>query len=129
MTIDRRYRPTNDEREEFARRLREVIDWALRELAEQSGHQVALATAALLDRGKWRLMTSVDADRNGEPLPETLWYRVEVEVSNGWVELVEARWSALGVSEESARDEARWTALQNGLGVPDDLSGLDSPST
>ena len=89
---------------------------------------VALATADLLDRGKWRLMTDVNVDRDGEPLPDSLWYRVEVEVSTGWVELVEARASPLGVSEESARDEAKWTALQNGLGVPDDLSGLGSPS-
>jgi hypothetical protein len=42
--------------------------------------------------------------------------------------LVAAHRRALGVSEESARDEARWTALQHGYGVPDDLSGLDSPS-
>jgi hypothetical protein len=62
---------------------------------------------------------------DGEPLPETLWYRVEVEISTGWVELVKARASTLGVSEESARDEAKWTALQNGLGI----SGINgSPS-
>jgi hypothetical protein len=55
--------------------------------------------------------------------------RVEVEWCGGeWVELVAAHRRALGVSEESARDEARWTALQHGYGVPDDLSGLDSPS-
>jgi len=129
VTDLRRYRPADDEGEEFARRLREVIHWALRELGEQAGHHVALATADLLDRGKWRLMTNVSVGRDGDPLPDSLWYRVEIEVSNGWVELVEARWSALGVSEQSARDEAKWTALQNGLGVPDDLSGIDgSPS-
>ena len=120
--------PADDEGEEFARRLREVINWALQELGEQAGHPVALATADLLDRGKWRLMTNVDVGPDGEPLPDTLWYRVEVPISTGWVELVEAHWSALGVSEESAADEAKWTALQNGIGVPADLSGLDPPS-
>jgi hypothetical protein len=73
-------------------------------------------------------MTDVSVGPDGEPLPGTLWYRVEVEISTGWTELVKAHWSALGVREESARDEVKWTALQNGLGVPDDLSGLDSPS-
>jgi len=118
VTSEHRYRPADDEGKEFARRLREVIHWALRELGEQAGHQVALGVADLLDRGKWRLMTDVSVGRDGEPLPDSLWYRVEVEVSTGWVELVEARTSALGVSEESARDEARWTAMQNGIGIP-----------
>ena len=68
-------------------------------------------------------MTSVNVDGDGEPDAETLWYRVEVEVENGWVELCEARWSALGVSPEGAAEEARWTAMQHGFGVPDDLSG------
>ena len=73
-------------------------------------------------------MTRVDVDQDGEPDVSTLWFRVKVEVENKRVELCAARWPVLGVSEESARDEAKWTALQNGFNLPDDLSGLDSPS-
>ena len=78
-SLQARYRPADDEGEEFARRLHEVIVWALRQLGEQAGHQVALGVADLLDRGKWRLMTDINVGPDGQPLPETLWYRVEVE--------------------------------------------------
>ena len=128
MTNLRRYRPPSDEEDEFWRRLREVMVGALQEIgAEQPA--IGLVVAEQLDRGNWRLMTRADLDADDQPDLATLWYRVDVEWCGEWVELVAAHWRALGVSEESARDEARWTALQNGIGLPDDLSGLDdSPS-
>ena len=131
MTTDdgRRYRPDRDEEREFWRKLDEVIVWSLHKLREQEGQQIAEAVAERLDRRQFRLMTSVDIDRNGEPDIDSLSYRVEVAISDGWLKLVEARWPALGVSEEGAREEARMTLMQHGYGIPDDLSKLlDPPS-
>ena len=129
MSDLRRYRPPSDEEDEFSSRLREIMDWAVQQIAAEHP-TIGLVVAEQLDRGNWRLMTRVDLDPDDQPDVDTLWFRVEVEWYGGeWVELVAAHWRALGVSEESARDEARWTALQNGIGLPDDLSGLDdSPS-
>ena len=80
LTDQDRYRPRDAEEEEFRRRLHDLIIWALRQLRDQAGEEIALAMAGLLDRDKWRLMTSVNVDGDGEPDAETLWYRVEVEV-------------------------------------------------
>ena len=125
---EQRYRPTNDEQEEFGRRLHDLIVWALLQLKEQFGEDAAVAVADLMEQGRYRLMTRLDIGEDGLPDVESLWFAVEVEWFGAWIELVEARWSVFGISEESAREEARWTALQNGIGVPADLSGLDSPS-
>jgi hypothetical protein len=72
-------------------------------------------------------MLCVHVDRDGELDIDTLWYRVEVEGANGWVELVEARWPTLGVSEESACEEANWTVMQDGIGIPVDASETHGP--
>jgi len=129
MTDHRRYRPPSDEEDEFWRRLREVIVGALQEIgAEQPA--IGLVVAEQLDRGNWRLMTRADLDADDQPDLATLWYRVEVEWYGGeWVELVAAHWRALGVSEESAREETRWTLMQNGYDLPNDIAEItDSPS-
>ena len=124
-----RYEPTEAEQEEFRRRLDGVIYWALRQVHDEEGEDVALALARRMDRGQWRLMTQVDVDSDGQPDVDTLWFRVDLQFGERWVELVAARWTALGVPPEGAREEARMTALQHGYGIPDDLSELDSPST
>ena len=126
---EQRYRPSDAEQEEFGRRLDDVICWALRRVHEEEGEDVALALAQRMDRRQWRLMTRVDVDGNGEPDLDTLWFRVELQFGDRWVELVAARWSALGVPPEGAREEARMTALQHGFGIPDTPAELfDSPS-
>ena len=130
MTEDNlRRRAADDEQDEFRRRLQALIVWALQQLRDQAGEDIALAIADQLDRQRWRLMTRVNVDQDGEPDVESLWFHVDVQVGNGWLELCSARWTVFGVSEESAREEARWTAMQHGFGVPDDPSALtDSPS-
>jgi len=128
MTEQQGYRPTDDEGKEFARRLREIMGAAVLSVADQAGVELAVAIAQRLDAGEWQLRTTVDLDGDRQPDPSTLRFHFLVEADNGLLELCSAKWTALGVAEESAREEARWTALQNGLGVPDDLSGLDSPS-
>jgi hypothetical protein len=126
------YRPSGDEKRQFAARLDELIMWGLANLKEQEGVQTAVAVAEQLDRRQFRLRTRVDLDSNGEPNLDTLWYRVEVLFMGGWRELVEAQWTAFGISETGAREEAAMTAFQNGYGsvdVPDDISSItDSPS-
>jgi len=129
MSDLRRYRPPSDEEDEFSSRLREIMDWAVQQIAAEHP-TIGLVVAEQLDRGNWRLMTRVDLDPDDQPDVDTLWFRVEVEWYGGeWVELVAAHWRALGASRESATDEARWTLMQHGYGLPDDASGLeDSPS-
>jgi len=128
MTDHRHYRPPSDEEDEFFRRLRDLMGSAVVAICDHAP-ELAVVIACRLDAGKWRLRTSTDLKDDGDLDPETLWFHVEVELDNdGWLPLCGARWSELGVSEESAREETRWTALQNGIGVPDDLSDLDSPS-
>ncbi len=125
---EQRYRPPADEQDEFWRRLREVMNWALQEVLADGGPAIATAVAEQLDSGRWRVMTRDHVDSTGQPDVETLFFRVEVEWYGGtWVELCEARWTALGVSPESAAEEARAATWQNGLGIPDDLSGLTEP--
>lgn len=106
--------------------------WGLANVQEQDGLQTAVAVAEQLDRRQFRLRTRIDLDANGVPDLDTLWYLVEVFFAGGWRELVEAKWSAFGISEAGAREEAQMTMLQNGYGtvdVPDDLSSLTDPPT
>jgi len=99
-------------------------------VADQAGPELAVAIAQRLDAGEWQLRTTVDLGDDRQPDPLTLRFHVLVEADNGLLELCSAKWTALGVPEASAREEARWTAPQNGFGVPDDGSELtDPPST
>ncbi|HLM22217.1 MAG TPA: hypothetical protein VK390_11925 [Propionibacteriaceae bacterium] len=129
MSDHRRYQPPNDEVDEFCRRLRELMGSAVVAICAHAP-ELAVVIACRLDAGKWRLRTSTDLDDDGEPDPETLWFHVAVELDNdGWLPLCGAHWSTLGVSEESAREETRWTALQSGYGIPNDIAEItDSPS-
>lgn len=122
-----RNHPTDDEGKEFARRLREIMGAAVLSVADQAGVELAVAIAQRLDAGEWQLRTTVGLDGDRQPDLSMLRFHILVEADNGLVELCSAKWTALGAPEESAREEAR-AALQNGYGVPDDLSGLDSPS-
>jgi hypothetical protein len=85
--------------------------------------------AAEFDAGAWQLMTEVDLDADQKPIPGSLAFRVDIWVPSmdEFVEFLAVKASALGVSPEQEAEEARWTALQNGHGVPDDLAGLDDP--
>jgi hypothetical protein len=126
------YRPSDDEQRQFAAKLDDLIMWGLAKLKEQAGPEAAVAVAEQFDRRQYRLRTRVDLDANDEPDLDTLWYLIEVFFAGGWHELVEAKWTAFGISEEGAREEAAMTALQNGYGtvdVPDDLSSLTGPPT
>jgi hypothetical protein len=118
--------PSREENEAFWTKIQNVIDWALLQLKEQQGEGIARAVAQRLDDRQWRLMTEVDVNADGEPVLGSLWYKVEVRTDQGgWIELCKAHSQVLGVSEENARDEIHMTALQHGIGIPDDLSGLD----
>jgi hypothetical protein len=118
--------PSREETEQFWTKLHEVISWALHRLKEQEGEGIALAVADRLDRRELRVMTECDIDGDGEPVLGSLWYRVDVRTDQGgWIELCKAHSQVLGVSEENARDEIRMTALQHGIGIPDDASSLD----
>jgi hypothetical protein len=119
--------PSPEEHNEFWRKLHDVITWALHELKDQEGEEVARAVAEQLDRREFRIRTRCDLDAHDEPQVDSLWYRVEVRIADDWLELVEARWPALGVSEEHAREEIRMTMLQNGIGIPDDASSITDP--
>jgi len=120
----------NSRERHFQVKLRDMIAWALGQLKKDHAEEAARTVAEQLDRQQFRLMTNVDVGSDGEPVADSLFYRVEVAFAGDWVPLVEAHWSALGVSEAGAADEARWAGLQHGLGVPDDASELtDPPST
>ena len=127
MTGHSRYRPSDAEQDEFGRRLYALMLEAVLRVRDEGEPLLAVALAEQLEQGRYRLMTRLDIGEDGLPDVESLWFAVEVDWYGAWVELVEARWPVFGISEESAREEARWTALQNGFGVPVDLSGLDSP--
>jgi hypothetical protein len=122
--------PTESEMTEFWLRICRVIDWGLRSGAAEYGAEKALVMAQLFDDGRWRLMTELDLDADQKPIPGSLDFRIDVQspVTGEWAEFALIKASALGVSPEQEAAEARWTALQNGHGVPDDLAGLDGDS-
>jgi hypothetical protein len=119
-------KPTDAEMEEFWIRIRLIIDHCLRSGVAEYGAEMALAMAQLFDDGKWRLMTEIDLDADQKPVPGSLVYRIDVQspVTDEWAEFATVKASALGVSPEQEAEEARWTALQNGHGVPDDARDL-----
>ena len=121
--------PTAAEMDEFWLRIQAIIDWGLRCGVAEYGADKALVMAQLFDDGKWRLMTEIDLDADKKPIPGSLTYRIDVQspIHGEWGEFATVKASALGVTPEQEAEEARWTALQNGHGVPDDLSGLDDP--
>jgi hypothetical protein len=121
--------PTAAEMEEFWLKVRLIIEWGLRRGAAEHGAEKALVMAQLFDDGQWRLMTEIDLDADQKPIPGSLVYRIDVQspVTHEWAEFAAVKASALGVSPELEAEEARWTALQHGHGVPSDLSELDDP--
>jgi hypothetical protein len=120
--------PTTAEREEFWLRLRLIIDRGLRRACAVYGAEVGLAMAQQFADGQWRLMTEVDLDADQKPVPGTLVFRVDINVPavDEWDEFVAVKASALGVSPELEAEEAAMTALQHGIGIPDDISELDN---
>ena len=121
--------PTAAEMEEFWLRLHLIIDGGLRRVAALEGAETALAMAEQFDSNAWRLMTEIDLDADQKPVPGSLAFRVDIWVPSmdEFVEFLAVKASVLGVSPEQEAQEARWTALQNGHGVPDDLSELTDP--
>jgi len=130
MTDGRPHRPTNDEREEFDRRLDALIVWALGQLKKDHGEEAARAVAEQLDRQQFRLMTNVEtsaqmANRSPIRCPTASRWPSPATGAAGRGPLVRA-----GGFRGRRADEAGWTGLQHGLGVPDDASELtDPPST
>jgi hypothetical protein len=118
--------PSAAEAEEFGLRLRLIIEGGLKRAAALYGTETALAMAQQFDDGQWRLMTEVDLADDGQPIPGSLKFRVDIHIPfiDEWEEFLAAKASVLGVSPEAEAAEARWTALQNGHGIPDDLSGI-----
>jgi hypothetical protein len=120
-------KPTDAEMEDFWLRLNLIIERGLRRVAALEGTEVALAMAEQFDGGGWRLMTEVDMDADKQPIPGSLKYRVDIYVPSldEFLEFVAVKASWLGVTPEGEAQEARMNQLQNGHGIPDDLSGLD----
>jgi hypothetical protein len=124
--------PTAAEMEEFWLRLRLIIERGLERIAALHGAETALAMRWQFATGQWRLRTEIDvADK--QPVPGSLRFLVDIhipfpdEVVDEWEEFAEIKPPALGVPTHLAEEEARWTALQNGIGLPDNLSELDDP--
>jgi hypothetical protein len=121
--------PTAAETEEFQLRLRLIIERGLKRIAALYGTETALAMAQQFEDGQYRLMTELDMDADKQPMPGSLKFRVDIWVPgiDEWEEFAAIKPSALGVPAHLAEEEARMTALQHGIGIPDDLSGLDDP--
>ena len=85
--------------------------------------------AQQFEDGQWRLMTEIDVDADKKPVPGSLKFRVDILIPfiDEWEEFAAIKPSALGVPPGLAEEEARMTALQHGIGIPDDLSELDDP--
>jgi hypothetical protein len=122
-------KPTADEMEEFWLRLRLIIEGGLKRAAALYGTETALAMARQIDAGEWQLMTEVDVDADKQPIPGSLKFRVDIYLPGFgvWEEFLAVKAWVLGVSPELEAAEAAMTALQHGVGIPDDLSGLDDP--
>jgi hypothetical protein len=77
-------------------------------LLEQKDKRTALAIARKLDRDQWRAIAQFDVV--GDDLDEvdlnSLNFRIDVEVSDGWATLCTVHWSNLGL--EWADVEAAW---------------------
>jgi hypothetical protein len=76
------------------RLLRHYIERALR---GQKDMVTAAAIAVKLDAGEWRIISSFVPDLEGQPDPDTLAYRVEVHVHDGWAELCTIEWKLLAL--------------------------------
>ncbi len=57
--------------------------------------------------------------------PNSLTIRVEVPLDGRWVTLVRLSPADIGVTAEDVADDVRLLRYQSGVGIPDDLSGLD----
>jgi hypothetical protein len=85
--------------------------------------------AQQFEDGQWRLMTELDFDADKQPIPGSLKFRVDIHVPSidEWEEFAAIKPWVLGVSPAVEAEEARMTALQHGIGIPDDLSELGDP--
>jgi hypothetical protein len=119
--------PTDAEMEESWLRLRLIIDRGLERIAALHGAETSLAMGRQFATGQWRLRTEIDLDADKKPVPGSLRFLVDIHVPSiaDWEEFAAIRPSALGVPAHLAEEEARMTALQHGIGIPDDLSELD----
>jgi len=104
--------------------LREYIVAAL---YDQKDADLALRIAAHLDAGRFDVMSRFDLDDDDQPDPKSLTYVVVVEVSDGRAQLCAVHYTRLGVSDDEAVMELQAILAQHGVGIPDDVSELDTP--
>ncbi len=94
-------------------------------LNAQEDLEVALAAAHRLDDGRFRVMTSFNVKGDGTIDPASLYYCVEIEDVDGeFIPLCRVHWTRLGLTAQQVIEECRMTMLQNGVGLPDDVSSL-----
>jgi hypothetical protein len=90
--------------------LRPYLEDALR---KQKDKRTALAIARKLDRDQWRAVAQFDVVV-GDDLDQvdlnSLTFRIDVEVSDGWATLANIHWSNLGL--EWADVEAAWEEVK-----------------
>jgi hypothetical protein len=96
------------------RKLREYIDQSI---LAQKDRRTALGIAQLLDAGKFDIISHFDVDQDGQPIPNSLRYRVDVLAADGWATLCTADWQLLGLEWADVEYELRNTLRQHEEGT------------
>jgi hypothetical protein len=86
-------------------------------LEGQKDEWTALHIARKLDAGDWRIISTFLPDLDGQPDPETLAYRVEVQCSDGWAELCTIAWQLLCLEWADVMLEVDTTRQQHAEGT------------
>jgi hypothetical protein len=96
------------------RLLRRYIDEAI---LAQKDRRTAMAAARLMDAGDYDIISHFDLDDNGQPIPDTLTYRVDVKAADGWAPICTVHWSRLGLEWADVEYELRNTLRQHEEGT------------
>jgi hypothetical protein len=121
--------PSAEERREFELRLQEITLGELQRMADEYGRDAAMRLASRFrSHDTFRVLSLVTMDRaTDQPVPGGLWLEVDVLLpeSDVWLPFYQVNAAAAGMSPQYERYQAETTMLQQGMGIPDDLSGLE----
>lgn len=94
--------------------MREYIEQTI---LSQKDRRTALGIARLLDAGKFDIIAWFDLDQAGQPIPDSLVYRVDLLAADGWTTLCTVDWRLLGLEMVDVHHELRNTLRQHAEGT------------
>ena len=93
----------------------------VRDALAQHPPDLAADLAKYIDAGRWRVIATFDTDAQGEPIPASLYYRFDINLTDGWAPLARIHWSRMpDVGTDTILREVANVKAQQEMGISPD---------